>query len=355
MAEFDHKILHGKNSIMRLEHLLTMMDTEDEIFCISYDPSDKYIACGCGDGAIRVYNLNTGKMAFLLPNPKKYDDFLMPVTCLRWRPTSSEMKTKNILVTCAADGSLYHWHVTSGRLLHTIEPEDNNQLFCLDYSPDGRHLAVGCKDFSVRIIDEHTKTPVEILSGGMGVPGHSNRVFSVRYSTEDPNLLVSGSWDNTVLLWDVRQAKCAGSVFGPHVCGDSIDIREEGGTTNILVGSYSNDDNLYVIDMKKMELVTNINWFGEDFEKTEYVKPSCLYAAKYTVDGKYILAGGTSRNEVKVFKNNDPVDGYKIVASVTDLETACLTLDVSHDGNQFAFGCADGYLRIMIQWTGIRL
>mmetsp|Transcript_33722 Transcript_33722/g.38830 ORF Transcript_33722/g.38830 Transcript_33722/m.38830 type:complete len:147 (+) Transcript_33722:373-813(+) len=146
-------------------------------------------------------------MAFLLSNPKKYEDFLMPITCLRWRPTSSEMKTKNILVATAADGSVYHWHVTSGKLLHTMEPVDGNQFYCLDYSPDGRNFALGGKDYTVKIIDEHTKSLINSLEGGGGVPGHSNRVFSVKYDQNDPNMLISGGWDNTVLLWDLRAPK----------------------------------------------------------------------------------------------------------------------------------------------------
>lgn len=343
MAEFDHRIENSKTSSVRVEHSITLMDTEDEVFCCKYDPTDKYIAFGCGDGAIRVFNLSTGKMAFLLANPKKHEDNQMPVTCLRWRPTSSEMKTKNILVACSADGAVYHWHVTSGKLLHTMEAEPDNQFYCLDYAPDGSTFALGGKDCTIRIIDEHTKSLTTTLSGYSGNPGHSNRIFSVKYSQDDPNLLVSGGWDNTVLLWDIREGKCIGHVYGPHVCGDSIDIRGN----EILVGSYSNQDTLYTIDMKKMEVIKKLDWFGEGFEREPSERPSSLYAAMYSSDGKYIIAGGTGKNEVRIFKNNDPEDGYKVISSITDLETACLTLDVAHTSNSFAFGCADGYLRVM--------
>jgi len=133
------------------------------------------------------------------------------------------------------------------------------------------------------------------------------------------------------------------SCYGPHICGDSLDIRDG----NILAGSYADEENLYLIDMKKMETIRKIEWFGEEFERTELIKPSALYAAMFTTDGKYILAGGTGRNEVRIFKNNDPSDGYKVVSSIADLNHACLTLDVVHEGYGFAFGCADGYLRIM--------
>ena len=99
--------------------------------------------------------------------------------------------------------------------------------------------------------------------------------------------------------------------------------------------------------MKKMEVTATIEWFGDGFEKSEFTKPTSIYSAQYTYDGKYIMAGGTNKNEVRIFKNNHPEDGYQIVGSVTDLDSACLTLNIAHQSNQFAFGCADGYLRIM--------
>lgn len=36
------------------------------------------------------------------------------------------------------------------------------------------------------------------------MPGHSNRVFSVKFDKDDENLLVSGGWDNTIQIWDLR-------------------------------------------------------------------------------------------------------------------------------------------------------
>mmetsp|Transcript_2197 Transcript_2197/g.2541 ORF Transcript_2197/g.2541 Transcript_2197/m.2541 type:complete len:183 (+) Transcript_2197:513-1061(+) len=176
----------------------------------------------------------------------------------------------------------------------------------------------------------------------MGVPGHANRIFSVKYVQDDPNYLISGGWDNNLLLWDIRAGKVAKSFYGPHICGDSLDIK--GG--NILAGSYSNSDNLYSIDLKTLELNHQISWYGDNFEKSEETRPSSLYSAVYTSDGEHIIAGGASPNEVRIFKN-DESEGFKVVSAISDLEHASLTIDVAHNSNQFAFGTADGYLRIM--------
>jgi len=66
--------------------------------------------------------------------------------------------------------------------------------------------------------------------------GHSNRIFCVKWDPNNPNVLASGGWDNTVVLYDVRKKGPAASWYGPHICGDAIDFKNDG--TTILTGSY---------------------------------------------------------------------------------------------------------------------
>lgn len=67
---------------------MTVGDSTSEVFCAKFDPEDRYIACGYGDGVVRVFNLETGKVAFNLSGNSVVSSFLeeMPVTGLRWRP-----------------------------------------------------------------------------------------------------------------------------------------------------------------------------------------------------------------------------------------------------------------------------
>ena len=342
MAEHDLKIENSKTSSAVVEHLITLSDSDDEIICMRYDPTDTYLACGWGDGTIRIFNVSTGKLAFIL-GKNASEDSQFPITWLRWRPCSSDMKAKNILVSCSSNGYIYHWHVGSSKLLLKIDPEDNLQYYWIDYSPDGRNFAVGGNDLTIKIFDEHTKSVVDTLASTMDTCGHSSRVFSVKFNQDDPNLLISGGWDNTVLLWDLRVPKWVGSVYGPHVWGDSIDIRDG----FILAGSYHNVDNLYLIDMKKMEIIKTIDWFSEGFERSESDYPSALYSWMYSQDGKYIYAGGTSKNEVRIFEYSDSINDYKVVSRISELSEAWLSLDCQNNGYGFAFGSTDGCVRVM--------
>lgn len=59
---------------------------------------------------------------------------------------------------------------------------------------------------------------------GSGEPPHSNKVFCVKFDKEDPNMIVSGGWDYSVKIWDIRQSNPVRSFNGPLVCGDAIDL-----------------------------------------------------------------------------------------------------------------------------------
>lgn len=66
---------------------MTVGESNAEVFCAKFDPEDKYLACGYGDGVIRIFNMETGKMSFSLQGGGAFganDD--MPVTSIKWRP-----------------------------------------------------------------------------------------------------------------------------------------------------------------------------------------------------------------------------------------------------------------------------
>merc|ERR1712196_247517 len=218
---------------------------------------------------------------------------------VRWRPLTATTKTRHVILSTNASGVVQHWHVTSGKCLHTIREEqengDTNQVFCLDYHPDASKFATAGQDYKVRLYDEATKTQISTLCGGYGkaMPGHSNRVFSLKFSEKDPNLLVSGGWDNTIQIWDCRQEAPARSCFGAHIAGDSVDVHGD----MILSGSWRPHDALQMWDLGSGELMHNINWGPKvDGEAT------LLYAAQFSQDNaRRVIAGGSGTNEARLF------------------------------------------------------
>ena len=69
------------------------------------------------------------------------------------------------------------------------------------FSPDGRFLASGSQDQTVRLWEVPTGQSLKTLSG------HTNKVWSVVFSP-DGRLLASGSADATIKLWDIQTGDC---------------------------------------------------------------------------------------------------------------------------------------------------
>mmetsp|Transcript_8408 Transcript_8408/g.16741 ORF Transcript_8408/g.16741 Transcript_8408/m.16741 type:complete len:369 (+) Transcript_8408:457-1563(+) len=320
----------------RLVPLFTVSDNPSEVFSTRFSPDGKLLAAGCGDGTVRVYNASTGRLAYELRNGKGRE--AMPVTGIRFRPLGAS-KTKNVLLAVNADGSVSHWHVTSGKCLHTIKQE-NNQLFCVDYRPDGAVFATAGKDFTVRVYDEATKTLMTEMRSGVGLssPGHSNRVFSLKFNPTDPNTLISGGWDNTVQIWDLRLEHAVRSIYGPHICGDAVDIYDN----TIVTGSWRTKNQLELWDYGSGERISEIPWNQSVVHSST---PAMLYCAQFSKgSANLIAAGGTGSNEAKVF---DRTAGNKLVGTVAGLSRGVFTVDFDPFGTRLAVAGGDTAVRVL--------
>jgi len=149
-------------------------------------------------------------------------------------------------------------------------------------------------------------------------------------------------------------------VYGPHICGEAIDIRHD---HSILTGSYRIDDVLQLYDIRTLKCVKSLNWDGgykDPLSEAELKNLSTevpasptkkkpgpapfLYSALFSrPDGDLILGGGAGNNEVRVF---DFASG-KLLASISDMEKSVLAMDYANSNPRFAFGGSDSCLRIM--------
>ena len=98
----------------------------------------------------------------------------------------------------------------------------------------------------------------------------------------NPNILFSGGWDNTMQVYDIREKGPVASIFGPHVCGDAIDVRNDGYT--VLTGSYRQDDALQLFDIRAMKCTRTYEWDGLDGGKSYVEQDSHLIPKVDIVD-----------------------------------------------------------------------
>ena len=348
MAEFkeaiqDYEYLQDEyQSNFKLVPRITISENSSEVFCIRFSPDGKHLAAGCGDGSIRVFDASNGNVAF---NVERGSNAAFPTACIRFRPVTSSNDVKNIFLSANTAGTVQHWHMTSGKCIHTITNREN-EVYALDYNGRGSSFAAAGRDSSIRVYDEATKCIIATLNGSTPGdysninPGHASHIFSVKFS-HDENLLLSGGWDNTVHIWDIREGRSVRRLHGPHICGDSLDIKGN----EILTGSYRHCHQLELWDFGTGERIDEIPWNAGQ-SHFDYRDRSCnLYAAQFSKDtrGRFIVAGGSGANEAKVF---DHGINNALVGTVTGLEKGVFTVDFSPDREKVAIAGGDSCIRV---------
>jgi COMPASS component SWD3 len=326
----------GKAVSKQISEYKTFGSGNIDLLCCRIDPDDTLIASGTSEGTIHIYSLsasNTDKPIHIMNGAEIPG---IPITSLRWRPHTGVSKTKQVLVSSCADGNVSHWHVPSGKLLHRIV-EHENQVLCLDYNPDGTSFATAGKDRKIRVYDENTKSQLVELHGGIWqYPGHSNRIFCLKFHPDEPNIIVSGGWDNTVYLWDVRDGKTFASIYGPAIAGDAIDIK--GG--QILTGSWRNKDQLELWDYGSRKKISNIEW-----ETGYQVENAYVYSCQFSKSNDdTITAGCSNLNEVKVF---DRKNENKSFGKVSHLTKGVYSVDYANGLDMFGFCGGDGRTHVV--------
>jgi WD40 repeat protein len=152
----------------------------DRIVALAFSPDNRLLAVLQRDGAVTLREASTWQERGSLPPADR--------RFVAFSPDGKRLATN-------AGGQVQLRDVPTLSLLASQQEETASPILCGCFSADGKRLALGTEDRTVKLWD--------CLAGGVReLRGHQERVSAVAF-TPDGRTLASGGWDRTVRLWNV--------------------------------------------------------------------------------------------------------------------------------------------------------
>ncbi|KAG8705904.1 POC1 centriolar protein A [Ceratobasidium sp. 395] len=197
------------------------------------------------------------------------------------------------------------------------------------YFADGSYIVSGSYDNTIRIWDARTGKPVGLL-----LTGHTGGVLSVAYSP-DGAYIASSSQDNTIRIWDARTGKPVGRPLTGHTSSVlSVAYSPDGG----YIASGSFDETIRIWDART----------GKPVGQPLTGHTSSVWSVAYSPDGAYI-ASGSRDNTIRIW---DARTGKPVGQPLTGHTHLVFSVAYSPDGAYIASGSDDCTIRIWDARTG---
>ncbi len=219
-------------------------------------------------------------------------------------------------------------------------------VYCLAYSPDGKKLVSGSVDSTARVWDPKTGKTVQTYTG------HQDSVISLAYSP-DGKTIFSSSYDETAHLWNVETGEIV------HLWNFKAKEKDDKNkrTKYILKVSFSPDGKTIAASRGVWESVILL-WDSEtgELKRTFIEHRSGVRAVQFSPDGKFIASAGGG-NAILVW-GVDTDQMFKIQVNPLDTPDAKLNswiyaLAYSPDGKTLASGGDDSIIRLWDLETGL--
>ncbi|MEG4404124.1 nSTAND1 domain-containing NTPase [Microcoleus sp. MON2_D5] len=229
-----------------------------------------------------------------------------------------------LLATGSFDNTVKLWDTSTGKEIKTLTGHTNS-VNAVSFSPNGKLLATGSRDNTVKLWDTTTGKQIKTLTG------HTDRVWAVSFS---PNgkLLATGSFDKTVKLWDTTTGKQIKTLPGHKNPLLAVSFSPNGK----LLATGSSDKTVKLWDTTTSKPI-----------KTFAGHTGWVTAASFSPNGK-LLATGSGDNTVKLW---DTTTG-KPIKTLTGHTDWVLAVSFSPNGKLLATGSSDKTVKLWDTTTG---
>lgn len=178
-------------------HLCSLSDQGGPIHALKFSPDGKYLACSTLKNNIVLYDMNK-KAPYLYFNHHK-----MTIYDIDWRDDDS-------FASCSCDHCICVWKIGQNTPIH-VYTDHKSEVNNVEWNCS-RKLLLSCSDDKTINI----YSPFEDNQQTMTLYGHSMCVYVAKWHPKHPDILVSGSYDKTIRIWNISEGPNAIHVIEKH-------------------------------------------------------------------------------------------------------------------------------------------
>ncbi len=202
---------------------ITLARSKDTINKIVFSPSGAHLASANNDGSVVVWDIVSGRSLLTLGDYSLTLDVAAPAYVVAYSPDGKRIATGNRTLLAG----VVIWDAITGEKLDTLEFYDPSSI---DYSSDGKLLAIGGMDGTVSIWDALNGTKL------WTVKNEALTIWGTEFNPEG-NLLATVSFDGTARMWDVTSGANLLTLYADSDGATSIAFSPDG--KRIAVGGKS--------------------------------------------------------------------------------------------------------------------
>ncbi len=217
------------------------------------------------------------------------------------------------------DRTVRLWNANTGAHLRTLEGH-SRYVYSVAFSPDGKTIASGSWDRTIRLWNANTGAHLQTLEG------HRRDVRSVAFSP-DGKTIASGSEDKTIRLWDASSGSHLRTLTGHTYYVYSVAFSPDGKT--IASGSWDKTVRLWNVSTGKNT-------------KTFKGHTGRVNSVAFSPDGKTIASGGDRSGTIRLWdvSSGEHLHTFKGHSYYVN------SVAFSPDGKTIASGSADNTVRL---------